>query len=180
MAQTKNYLLGYGERLAEKLDHPKFKPQKRDWYTFDVAKARLAPRISEAAEQLDALPDGACPNNQSVAVITLHPSYLAKSLFPTNLLRVVGLEAVGSRAKQIVPEKGPKKSSKKPQAATLATAEIFIAGPRPQFDKWAASVSRWTEKTTGAAELIRIEQMYVVQPEERLQPIRSDVDAPLL
>src|SRR5579859_4911432 len=180
MVQAKNYLLGYGERLSEKLTPPKFRPQKRDWYTFDAAKTRLAPHISEAAEQIDELPSGACPNNQSVAVITLHPSYLAKSFFPTNLLRVVGLEPVGSRAQQIVPEKGPKNSSKKAQAATLATTEIFVAGPRPQFQKWAASVSRWTEQTSGAEELVRIEQMYVVHPEDRLQPIRSDVDMPLL
>jgi Subtilase family len=180
MATTKNYLLGYGERLSEKLDPPKFRPQKKDWYTFDVAKNRLAPRISEVAEEIDDLPDRACPNNESVAVITLHPSYLAKSFFPTNLLRAVGLEAVGSRAQQIVPEKGPKKQSKKGHVATSATTELFVAGPRPQFQKWAASVSRWTERTSGAEELIRVEQIYFVPPESRLQPIRSDADAPLL
>src|SRR3954465_793115 len=107
MANTKNYLLGFGERLAEKLDPPKFSPRKRDWYTFADAKARLAPRISSVAKEVDGLPKAACPHDESVAVIALHPSYLAKSYYPGGLLRTLGLDAVGSRARQITPEKGP-------------------------------------------------------------------------
>jgi hypothetical protein len=46
MAEMKNYLLGYGERLAEKLDPPKTKPVKKDPYSFAEAKVRLAPRLT--------------------------------------------------------------------------------------------------------------------------------------
>ena len=100
MAEMKNYLLGYGERLTERLEPPRIKPIKKDWYSFTEAKARLAPRISAVAENVEALPAAACPHDETVAVITMHPSYLAKSYFPVGLLHTVGLEAVGSRSRR--------------------------------------------------------------------------------
>src|ERR1039457_4837424 len=143
MAEIKNYLLGYGERLAEKLAPPKTNPVKKDPYSFDEAKVRLAPRLTTVMEEVDALPAAACPHNEAVAVVTLHPAYLAKSYFPTGLLHAVGLEPIGSRARQIVPDKGAKilrekkadkeKGHKEPttvQHVSSPTAEIFVAGRR--------------------------------------------------
>jgi hypothetical protein len=108
MPDVKNYLLGQGERLTEKLDPPRTKPNKKDTYSFAEARGRIAPRLSAVSEHVDALPSKACPHDETVAVLTLHPTYLAKSYFPTELLHAVGLESIGSRARQIVPEKGAK------------------------------------------------------------------------
>ena len=52
MAEIKNYLLGYGERLAEKLAPPKTNPVKKDPYSFDEAKVRLAPRLMTVMEEV--------------------------------------------------------------------------------------------------------------------------------
>ena len=190
MAEVKNYLLGYGERLAEKLDPPKTKPNKRDPYTFAEAKTRLAPRLSSLTEAVDELPKAACPQDESVGVITLHPAYLAKSYFPTKLLQAVGLEAIGSRTQHVVPEKGGKvlRQKKSDKAGTTAkaepisspTAEIFIAGPRDRFRLWAASLSKWSEMRPGAEEIVRLENVYLAPPEKRLQRVRPSKNAPLL
>src|SRR5439155_3195426 len=145
MAETKNYLLGRGERLTEKLDPPRTKPDKKDPYTFDTAKKRLAPRLSAVVEAVDALPLAACPHDETVAVVTLHPTYLAKSYFPSGLLNVVGLQAVGSRTQRVIPESGAKAPRKKkderhaPQSVPAPTAELFVAGPRKNFQYWAAA-----------------------------------------
>src|SRR4051812_29128634 len=109
MAETRNYLLGFGERLTEKIAPVKRPVTKTDPYQFAEARDRLAPRIRLVVREIDSLPELACPQDECVAALTLHPAYIAKSFFPLGLLRAVGLEAVGSRPRQIVPEKGAKK-----------------------------------------------------------------------
>ena len=185
MREMKNYLLGYGERLTERIEPPRTMPVKKNWYSFKEAKVRLAPRISAVAENVEALPAEACPHDKTVAVITMHPSYLAKSYFPVGLLNRVSLEAVGSRSRRVVPDKGPlrKKTDKeyaKTNSVETPTAEIFVAGTRRNFRRWATSVGNWTESLAGAEELIRVENVYFAQPKDRLRPVRSTKDAPLL
>ena len=186
MAEMRNYLLGYGERLTERLEPLRKKPVKKDWYSFTEAKARLAPKISVVVANVATLPATACPHDETVAVITMHPSYLAKSYFPSGLLRTVGLEAVGSRSARVVPDEGANllrkkdKAHPKPKPVEMPTAEIFVAGPRINFRRWARSVGKWSESLDGAEELIRVENVYFAPPEDRLQPVRSTKDAPLL
>jgi hypothetical protein len=191
MAEIKNYLLGYGERLAENLDPPRMPHSKKAPYSFAEAKTRLGTRLSTVTEAVDSLPDAACPHDEAVAVITLHPTYLAKSYFPNNLLRAVGLEAVGSRTQYVVPEKGAKTPRSKKtdkekgrdtvlESISSPTAELFVAGRRDKFRTWAAQLNNWSEHRAGAEELIRIEDVYLSPPEKRLQRVRSTKDAPLL
>jgi len=163
-----NYLLGFGERLTEKIDPPKKPASKKHAYSFGEARDRLAPRIQRAVADIDQLPAAACPHNESVAAITLHPSYLAKTFFPAGLLRTVGLEAVGSRPRQVIPEKGAKlekKKDDKPQKPVASpTADLFVSGSRRAFQRWAASFGRWTEELDGAEEIIRIEDVRSLAP----------------
>lgn len=186
MAEVRNYLLGYGERLTERLGPPKTKPNKQNPYSFLEAKRRLAPKLSSLTEAVDSLPSAACPHDEAVGVITLHPAYLAKSYFPAALFQAVGLAPIGSRTQQIVPDKGAKASKRKAAANTpllpppTPTAEIFVAGRRDQFRSWAAAVSGWSETRAGAAELIRVEDVYLAPPQSRLQPVRKSKEAPLL
>lgn len=184
MPETKNYLLGYGERLREPLDPPKIRPVKNHPYTFSHAQGKLAPQVEQVAASVQMLPAAACPNDTAVAVLTLHPAYIAKTYFPSGLLSSLGLEAVGSRPKRIRPELGAKKPKEdeagKAEQPLSPTSEIFVAGERRRFRQWASSITRWTEETPGAAELIRLEQVRVEAPEERLRPMHSKTDAPLL
>jgi hypothetical protein len=180
MADPKNYLLGYGERLTATIDPPRRKPQKTDIYTFAESKVRLAPRIREVADEIRQLPAAACPRNESVAAVTIHPSYLAKSYFPRGLFDTIGVKAVGSRPKQVVPEKGAKKIVKRRPQASSATAELFVMGSRENFQRWAQNVSSWSEGLAGAVELVRIEDVHFIEPEERIRPMRSANENPLL
>jgi hypothetical protein len=179
-----NYLLGFGERLTEKIDPPKKPASKKHAYSFGEARDRLAPRIQRAVADIDQLPAAACPHNESVAAITLHPSYLAKTFFPSGLLRTVGLEPVGSRPRQVIPEKGAKlekKKDDKPQKPVSSpTADLFVSGSRRAFQRWAASFGRWTEDLDGAEEIIRIEDVRSLSPAEKIRPMRSKTDNPLL
>lgn len=179
-----NYLLGFGERLTEKIAPPKKPADKKHAYSFGEARARLAPRIERAVAEIEQLPASACPHDESVAAITLHPSYLAKTFFPSGLLRTVGLEPVGSRPRQVIPEKGAKQSKKKddkPQKPVPSpTADVFVTGSRQAFHRWAESFGEWTERRDGAEEIIRIEDVRSVTPAEKIRPMRSQTDNPLL
>jgi len=57
-----------------------------------------------------------------VALITLHPAYLAKSYFPNEFLRTAGMEAIGKPLPRDHPERTTKKAKKTP--APEFTAEL--------------------------------------------------------
>jgi len=105
MAERSNLLIGYGERLASDMAAPVAGAAKKHPYSFAEARRRLAPKITETADELDELPDEVCPRDQAVALVTLHPTYLAKSYYPAELLKTYGLETIGSRAREVSPQK---------------------------------------------------------------------------
>jgi len=108
MSQT-NFLIGRGELLTHDIKAPKRVPGKAQAYTFDQAVERLAPQLKSTAKELDKLPTDACPDDFGVALLTLNPSFIAKSYFPTALLRSAGVESIGSRTVSVTPESWTKK-----------------------------------------------------------------------
>lgn len=176
MPDDRRFLLGYGERLAQEIPDVGRGGPKKHPYTFQAARDRLAPRIADVASVLETMPDAACPADQAVAALTLHPAYLAKSYFPDELLSAIGLRAVGSRARKVTPEKWQIVSP--PESAI--TAEIFVAGPRSRFRQWAQEVEQWSEYSRGATELREIEDFRVISPQDRVRPLRTDAPSPLL
>ena len=100
-----NFLLGRGERLTEDVTVRSGGGPKQAPYTFSEARTRLTPMLGQAVKEVDALPADACPRDQVVLSLTLNPEYIAKSYFPAELLRDVGVEVVGSRPKKVKPEK---------------------------------------------------------------------------
>lgn len=170
MADDKNFLLGYGERLTEDIQHVGGGGPKAHPYTFEEAKQKLVPKIQDVAATIAKLPALACPQDETVALITLHPTYIAKSYYPSELLQVAGLEAIGSRSREIVPEKWTRKQH--PQGP-VATTEIYVAGPRKAFHNFARSLETWKADTRGASDLIEIEDFRIQSNQERLKPILS-------
>ena len=176
MAERGNLLIGYGERLASDMAAPLGGAPKKHPYTFTEAKRRLAPRLKETAMVLDELPDEVCPRDQAVALVTLHPTYIAKSYYPDELLHTYGLETIGSRAREVTPKKWTKKKAPEP----AITSELFVAGSRRHFRDLAAGIDRLNEAASGADDLIKIEDFRAQPAEEKLKPFRSKEEEPLL
>src|SRR5687767_5518219 len=105
MADAPRFLIGYGERLTEPIRHPPGGGGAPSPYSSSDARARLAPQVARAASAARRLPTAACPDDRVVSVMTLHPQFVAKSHYPGQLLRAAGFEQVGSRPRQIVPER---------------------------------------------------------------------------
>jgi|CZKX01.1.fsa_nt_gi hypothetical protein len=176
MAERSNFLIGYGERLASDLAAPVAGAPKQHPYTFAEARRLLAPKVKATAAELSSLPPEVCPRDHTVALVTLHPTYLAKSYYPAELLHTYGLETVGSRSREV----SPNKWTKKKPPATAVTSELFVAGTRFRFQQLAADIDTLRETASGADDLIKIEDFRTQPADEKLKPFRSDAEEPLL
>src|SRR4051794_31768383 len=177
MPDGRNYLLGRGENLTITIPPPGGGGPKAHPYSFEEARAAIAPKAADTSRALDELPPIACPGDQAVAVLTLHPAYLAKSYSPVGLLAAVGLRTVGSRAATVVPRKPMRLD---PGGGRATTTELFVAGPRQQFRDVAGAINGWAETSDGASDLIKIEDFRAPDVEERIKPLRSDAPEPLM
>ncbi len=171
MAKRSNFLIGYGERLASDLAAPVGGAPKQHPYTLAEARKRLAPKVKATVRELASLPPEVCPRDHTVALVTLHPTYLAKSYYPAELLYSYSLETIGSRSREV----SPNKWTKKKPPATAVTSELFVAGTRSHFQQLAADIG-----TLQADDLIKIEDFRTQPIDEKLKPFRSDDEEPLL
>jgi Subtilase family len=131
---------------------------------------------STAVKELSSLPLAVCPKDQSVALVTLHPAYLAKSYYPAELLKTFGLETIGSHSREVSPQKWTRKN---PPESALAS-ELYVAGTRSRFRQFAEEIDQLGENTLAANDLIKIEDFRTQPAEEKLKPFRSDDEEPLL
>lgn len=177
MKQETNFLLGYGERLTKTIDPPDGGGPKIPPYTFQEAKKRLVPQFVEAAKKLDGLSVLACPRDQAVAVVTMHPQYIAKSYFPKVLLKELGLKSVGSRPTKITPEKWTRRGEPK----SSSTTDLFVSGPRSVLRSLPNSVNVWSPAIKGAEQqLVSIEAFRPFLDKEKVKTRRFSNDEPVV
>lgn len=141
------FLLGYGERLTERVSPPGGGGGPEPPYELGEAVANLTPMVAETASKLSSLPSGACPHGQAVGILTLHPQAIAKSYHPRQLLEQLNLRQVGSRPVQIQPKKWTRKAVPAPTPST----ELFVAGNRASFASWADTLGESASRLPGPA-----------------------------
>jgi hypothetical protein len=172
MAERRNYILGKGELLAQNEKVKMGFDEGSDPYSFSEQRRYLAPQASQIAAQLSALPQVACPNDEAVAVLTLHPKYLSKSAYPGELLAQAGLRVVGSRAITLT----PRKSHVKGEPAPRITSEMYVAASRSNFRRLAATIEHMASTNPAAADLIKVESLRVSSTQERIKPLAQPAD----
>lgn len=170
MARQHNFLLGKGEKLTSKVDVPHGGGPKDPPYDFSKAKKRIGERLQKVEAKLKNTPAAACPGEEVVAVVTVHPRYISKSDFPQDLLKAAGLRSVGTRPKKIKPESWGIK--KHPDEAM--TEQIFVAGTKSDFNNLLNAIPQWTEKTPGAMALTQIEDLKAFEIEDKIRGIPED------
>lgn len=163
MSQT-NFLIGRGELLTHDIKGPPRNPGKSEVYTLEESQKRLFSQAVVTANLLDQLPSAACPHDFGVARIVLNPSYIARSFFPADLFRAVGLKSVGSRRVNICPDGWRRKGEPK----DCSTTEIFVAGKRQAFRSFGEWMLNVEPESDEALDLRRIEQVGAFEPEQRL------------
>lgn len=163
--RTTNFLIGRGELLTYDILAPKRGGKKSEVYSFNDTQNRLLPQIEKTNIDIKALAKESCPRDFAVAQITLNPSYIAKSYFPTALLRSAGLTSVGSRTIKIKPQKW----SRKEIPELYPTTEIFVAGKRAAFEKVGNFLESINKDSDEAIDLGHIENISYLSKEEKVR-----------
>lgn len=109
----KNFIIGYGETLTSKVTVKSGGGDKKHPYSFAEARERLVRDLSIILEDIDSKPLVQCPNGEVVVKFIQHPSYLAKSYYPTSLFNKYDIKDVGSKSMRIKPRKWAVKSIQK-------------------------------------------------------------------
>lgn len=170
MGREHNFLLGKGELLTGNIEVPSGGGPKNPPYSFSKAKQRITEQLKTANTSLSQIPTRACPGDEVVAVVTVHPRYVAKSFFPDDLLRAAGLRAIGTRPKKVKPDSWGIK--KPPQDAV--GEQIFVAGKKASFSNWLNQIPNWTEETPGAITLTQIEDLSAFKPEDKIRALPEE------
>lgn len=160
-----NFLIGRGERLTSDVTVRSGGGDKHAPYTFREAKNRLEPMLDRTMQEIDRLPDDAYPNDQAVVSLILNPEYIAKSYFPAELLRDVGVEIVGSRPRKVKPEK----RSRDREPVDAMTTELFAYGSRSALRLWNENLPGWASDRRSAAELGSIEEISAPLPRHKIK-----------
>jgi Subtilase family len=164
MAQT-NFLIGRGELLTHDIEIRKGGAPKQDAYTLAEARHTLTSQLQGTVTALSKLPAAACPQDMAVARMTLHPEYIAKSYFPTGLLRAAALRSVGSRTVAVTPRKWTRKGD--PREVT--TTEIFVAGQRDSFEELITWVQSVRQTENASKEIVRVERFTDFAADDRIK-----------
>lgn len=171
MSQT-NFLIGRGELLTLEIKGPKRNMDKAEVYTLQEAKQRLFPQLAAMTTELSKLSSNACPGDLGVVRLTLNPSYIARSFFPTAMLRSLGLESVGSRAVKLTPTNWKKKGDPRECNST----EIFVAGKRQTFRQLKTWADQLEDGSKEALDFARVEQISVFEPDDRIMSLGQEKD----
>ena len=176
MPRQDNFLIGQGERLTYEIVVPAGGNTKNLPYDFATQRERLDSKISQAYEYIQTLPREACPSDRAVAVLTMHPRFIAKSDFPENVLNSAGLRPIGSRSVKIAPEKWG--VDRPPLHAS--TDELFVAGTRASFAQWRHTIGNLTENSSLSGVLRTIEDISAFQAEAKVRSIPTDRESVML
>lgn len=165
------FIIGRGEVLTYEIPPPKSGGPKVHPYSLSEAKAELIPQIQGMAAQVKNLPTQACPNGLAVAKMTLHPAYIAKSFFPTGLLRGAGLISVGSRTVRVA----PRKDTRKKLVEQRETTQIFVAGTRDAFERFASYAQQLETGIKEGVEFSEIEALSLMSSADRIKALKSKI-----
>jgi hypothetical protein len=165
MADSRNFLLGKGERLTEPVVPAGRKVDRQAPYTFAEARQRLTPMFEGAITELSHLPESARPAGQVVGGLILNPEYIAKSYYPEQVLKAYGLRAVGSKPTKFTPEK----RSKGRQPVEKPTTQLFVAGGLSSFRRLLADLETAAIADGVRDDLPAMEEFAAPDPESKIK-----------
>ncbi len=171
MAQ-KNLLLGNGELLTQKIEVTTGGGPKQHPYTFSEARQRLLPKVSSMLKRMNSIPEQARARGEEVAKITLNPAYLAKSYFPSALLKNSGLRSVGSKEVVITPEKTARKS----EPSQESTSCLYISGSLGAFEAFLSHLEEQDFPSTVKADVQKIEDISFFESKEKIKNLNKKVE----
>jgi Subtilase family len=166
---TTRFIIGYGERLTEPIPPPKRNPSKKLPYDFAQSLQRVRPQIVRTCAEADTLPALACPRDEVVVSVVLHPAFIAKSYHPGTLFRDANLFQVGSRPVAIVPESLLPATGERANTPSVATTELYVAGTRSNLRSWRDQFLSANPEGILGDELLRVESVHLPTVPEKIR-----------
>jgi hypothetical protein len=162
--KQRNLLIANGHELIGQLSWPKGGGKK--WVPYSIGDARevLHEQILDVADFASSTPERFAPRREITAKVILHPAFLAKSYFPSTILRDSGLSIVGSRPVSITPRK---RRGETP--GTQETASIFVSGTAESFESMDESLLNTSTSSGRQEQFARIELISAYQSDEKLR-----------
>ena len=101
----KNFIIGYGETLTKNVEIKSGSGPKAHPYSFSEARTKLVSDLTQVITDIDSKPIAQYANGEAVIKLIQHPSYLAKSYYPSQLFKKFGIKDVGSKSLKVKPRK---------------------------------------------------------------------------
>ncbi|MEC3764978.1 S8 family peptidase [Cupriavidus sp. SS-3] len=164
MSDKVNFILGRGENLTAPVPYRSRDGRTEPPYEFGAQIKHLRPLLKKQVADMDALAAGACPNDQAVSIVTLHPQYLSRSAFPESLLKEYDLRLVGSKPVKVRPREGRGSDN----AAGAASTALFVAGKRDSFRDLYLGIGDISSTDKVAADILKIENIAALSWKDRI------------
>lgn len=160
----KKYLIGRAEQLTDPVPPKRGGPPKVGVYTYEESRVRLSNQLQEVLT----IPPKAMvePDGVRILKFALHPDYLAKSYYPSRLLRSMGFDAVGSRS--VHKEADP--DVKKYEDKEFITSEIFVAATLEQYQDFLDRLNDSGEDHPELSDITKIQEISLFESEEKIKP----------
>ncbi|ORT71035.1 hypothetical protein BTA49_10855 [Pseudomonas mosselii] len=166
--KQRNLLIANGHELIGQLSWPRGGGKKWVPYTVSDAREALHQQILSIVDFAKGTPELFAPRREVTAKVVLHPAFLAKSYFPSTILRDSGLSILGSRPVVVTPRVGRSDTPK-----SLETASIFVSGTAGSFEAMDESLLSIYTSAGRQEQFARIELIDSYLAEEKLR-ISSD------
>lgn len=164
MSEKVNFILGRGENLSVPVPYQNRDSRAVPPYSWDEQRSYLLPLLTKQAAEMASLPIAACPGDQAVSLMTLHPQYLSRSAFPDKLLRQFDLRLIGSKPVKVRPRAGRGNDNE----AGAASTAIFVAGKRTAFKKLAEDATHINSQDSAFSDLLKLERVAIMSPSDRI------------
>lgn len=165
MADEPKFLLGRGETLQRDSRYRGGPNDSKPPYEWHDQAPRINRMLADQTAYFDSLPDDACPDDNVVSKITLHPQYYSRSQFPTDLLREADLRLVGSMPAQVKPAEGRGSKSESGIPSTV----LFVAGRRSAFRQLTKVAKTTAELSALANDLLKVEKVGPMTAADRIK-----------
>jgi len=164
------YLIGNAELLTNLKPPPKVRITSNPLYSADELYQRLHPQLVSSSSELAAKDEDTCPNDFSVLKVTLHPSFISKSAFPSRLFKSMNARPIGSKAESVRPDKWKRVG----EPFSSPSTSIFIATKRDSFYEFASEFGRTVHNESFRNEIEKIWQIEEYESKQKIKNIDAD------
>lgn len=163
----KNFMIGYGETLTRTVEVKSGSGPKKHPYTYSEAKKNIVNNLTKVIDELSHKPLIQTAGGEFVVKFVQHPSYLAKTYYPSKFFKRFGVKDIGSRAIKVKPRKWGVDEHPDEGLASC----IFVSGRKEQFEAMLNSIQFDNLPKTTESAIRTFETVGTIAVDEKIKKI---------